>query len=106
MPLDDHPTEKAQANQPKFSWKADGSFFAINIQTDCGRKCHTRDSSMAIFRSPSLSDPDPEGLVQSVSEKSRKNMSHLVSWQPSGGIIAGVDYFMKGEEKIHRIIFW
>lgn len=33
-------------------------------------------------------------------------MSQLVSWQPSGGIIAGADYFMKGEEKVHRIIFW
>ena len=92
VPLDDHLEEKADAFEPQFTWKSDGSFFAINIQTNKGRKCHTRDSMMGIFRSPSLSDPDPEGLVQSVSEKSRENMSRLASWQPSGGIIAGSDY--------------
>lgn len=52
---------------PKFSWKADGSFFAINIMTDRGRKCHTRDHMLGIFRSPSRSDLESEGLVQSVS---------------------------------------
>lgn len=35
--------------------------------TDKGRKCHTRDNMLGIFRSPSKSDPEPEGLVQSVS---------------------------------------
>jgi hypothetical protein len=41
-----------------------------------------------------------------VSEKGKKNMSGLVSWQPSGSIIAGVDYHLKGENKQYRIIFW
>lgn len=47
---------------------------------------------MGTFISPAKSDPNEDGLVQSVSEKGRKNMLNLVSWQPSGGIIAGVDY--------------
>lgn len=106
VPLDDHQTEKAEGYKPRFSWKADGSFFAINIQTDIGRKCHTRDEMMGIFRSPSLSDPDPEGLVQSVSEKSRANMNQLVSWQPSGGIVAGSDFINLEGKKINRVIFW
>ena len=33
-------------------------------------------------------------------------MLDLVSWQPSGGIIAGVDYSTKEEKKAFRIIFW
>lgn len=98
--------EKSDSFDPRFSWKADGSFFAINIMTDKGRKCHTRDHMLGIFRSPSLSDPDPQGLVQSVSEKSRDNMGPLVSWQPSGGLIAGVDFINKGGKKINRVIFW
>jgi len=57
VPLDDHPTEKVDSYCPRFSWKADGSFFAINILTDKGRKCHTRDLMLNIFRSPSASDP-------------------------------------------------
>ena len=106
VPLDDSSTEKSEGYEPRFSWKADGSHFAINIQTDKGRKCHTRDSMLGIFRTPSLSDPDPEGLVQSVSEKSRDNMSKLVSWQPSGGIIAGSDFINQNGKKINRVIFW
>lgn len=59
-----------------------------------------------IFRSPSKSDVEAEGLVQSVSEKSRLSMTGLVAWQPSGGIIAGADYINKAGKKINRIIFW
>jgi hypothetical protein len=33
-------------------------------------------------------------------------MLNLVCWQPSGGIIAGVDYIVKEEMKEYRIIFW
>lgn len=43
------------------------------------------------FISPSKSDVDPKGPVQSVAEKGRKNMGPAVTWQPSGGIIAGSD---------------
>lgn len=56
VPLDDNPTEKVDSFDPRFSWKADGSFFALNILTDKGRKCHTRDNMLGIFRSPSKSD--------------------------------------------------
>jgi hypothetical protein len=61
---------------------------------------------MANFISPSKSDPKEDGLVQSVSEKGKKNMLGLVSWQPSGSIVAGVDYQLKGEQKLYRVIFW
>lgn len=54
------------------------------------------------FVSPSKSDPDPKGLVQSVAEKGRKNMGSSVAWQPSGGIIAGTDE-VDGKQ---RVIFW
>ena len=67
MPLDDSETEKIDSFLPSFSWKADGSYFALNIQTDKGRKCHTRDHMLGIFRSASKSDPTEDGLVQSVS---------------------------------------
>lgn len=61
---------------------------------------------MSTFISPARSDPKEEGLVQSVSEKGKNNMFGLVSWQPSGGVIAGVDYQLKGTDKQYRIIFW
>ncbi len=57
VPLDDHHQQKVDSYDARFSWKADGSFFAINVMTDKGRKCHTRDNMLNIFRSPSLSDP-------------------------------------------------
>jgi len=43
------------------------------------------------FISPSKSDTDPKGLVQSVAERGRKNMGSVVAWQPAGGTIAGSD---------------
>lgn len=46
---------------------------------------------MKTFVSPSKSDTDPKGPVQSVAQKGKKGMSSLVAWQPSGGIIAGND---------------
>lgn len=61
---------------------------------------------LGIFRSPSQSDVDAQGLVQSVSEKSRLNMTNLVAWQPSAGIIAGADFINKAGKKINRVIFW
>lgn len=51
---------------------------------------------MATFISPAKSDPKDDGLVQSVSEKAKKNMLGLVAWQPSGSIVAGADYEIKG----------
>lgn len=47
---------------------------------------------MTTFISPSKSDPNENGHVQSVSEKGKSKFRHLVAWQPSGGVIAGVDY--------------
>jgi elongator complex protein 1 len=54
------------------------------------------------FISPSKSDTDPKGHVQSVAEKGRKNMGPSVAWQPAGGIIAGTDEV----DNKHRVIFW
>jgi hypothetical protein len=64
----------------------------LNVEVKDGRKATTRDNMLGVFISPAKSDPDSIGLVQSVSEKGRTNMSHLVAWQPSGGIIAGSDF--------------
>lgn len=61
---------------------------------------------LGIFRSPSKSDIEPEGVVQSVSEKSRVNMGSYVAWQPNGGIIAGTDFINKAGKKVNRVIFW
>lgn len=61
---------------------------------------------MNTFISPARSDPKEDGLVQSVSEKGKKSMLGLVSWQPSGSIIAGVDYQIKVGQRQYRIIFW
>lgn len=106
VPLDDSESEECESIKPTFSWKADGSFFAINFQTNKGRKCHTRDHMLGIFRSPSKSDPNEDGLVQSVSEKSRSQMNSIVAWQPAAGIIAGSDFIVKDGNKINRVIFW
>lgn len=57
---------------------------------------------MNTFVSPSHSDVDPKGPVQSVAEKGRKNMGSSVAWQPNGGIIAGTDEV----DNKQRVIFW
>ena len=49
-------TDKCDSYNPRFTWKQDGTFLATNIQTDKGRKCHTRDSMLGLFRSPARSD--------------------------------------------------
>ena len=49
--------EKCDSYNPRFTWKQDGTYLAINIQTDKGRKCHTRDTQLGLFRSPAKSDP-------------------------------------------------
>ncbi len=61
---------------------------------------------MNTFISAARSDPNEDGLVQSVSEKGRKNIKSLVAWQPSGSIIAGVDFIQEYEQKQFRVIFW
>jgi elongator complex protein 1 len=61
---------------------------------------------MNTFISPARGDPKEDGLVQSVSEKGKQSMFGLVSWQPSGSVIAGVDYQLKGTDRQYRIIFW
>lgn len=33
-------------------------------------------------------------------------MGAHVSWQPSGGLIAGTDYINKQGKKTNRVIFW
>lgn len=33
-------------------------------------------------------------------------MGSLVSWQPSGGLIAGTDFIIKEGKKMNRVIFW
>ena len=95
-------------NEAHFSWRTDGNYFIINYETPQGHKAVTKDLMMGTFISPSKSDPNEDGLVQSVSEKGRKKMSGLVAWQPSGSMVAGVDYVQEGEEgkKKYRVIFW
>jgi hypothetical protein len=79
-----------------FSWRPDGNFFIINYKTIHGNKAVTKDIMMNTFISPAKSDPNADGLVQSVSEKGKKAMSALVAWQPSGSIVAGSDLVEKG----------
>jgi elongator complex protein 1 len=66
----------------------------------------TKDVMMATFISPAKSDPKEDGLVQSVSEKGKKTMLGLVSWQPSGSIVAGAEYLPNADQKQYRVIFW
>ena len=61
---------------------------------------------MTTFISPSKSDPNEDGLVQSVSEKGRKKMGRFVAWQPNAGIVAGTDYVVEEGENRFRVIFW
>lgn len=53
---DQNQNEKCDSFNPKFTWKQDGTFLAINVQTDKGRKCYTRDNQLGLFRSPAKSD--------------------------------------------------
>lgn len=93
-------------SESRFSWKADGNYFVVNLGTDRGRKCHTRDHMMGVFRSPARSDATGDGLVQSVSEKSWAGMKSVVAWQPSAGIIAGADCIVRNGVEVNRVIFW
>jgi elongator complex protein 1 len=104
IPLDE--AEEVLATQPHFSWRADASHFVINYETVNGHKALTKDQMMGTFISPARSDPKEDGLVQSVSERGKKQMLGLVSWQPSGSVIAGVDCQLKAGQKQHRVIFW
>lgn len=101
-PLDDA-GEQGQAVRSNISWKADGKFFTVNYQVGEGRKCLTRDVALIVFKSPSKSDPDEKGLVQSVSDAPVK-MGELCAWQPLAGLIAGYD--RKGPKDSFRVIFW
>ncbi len=71
-----------------------------------GHKAVTKDIMMVTFISPSKSDPNEDGLVQSVSEKGRENMGGLAAYQPSGSIVAGTDSIIEGGNIVHRVIFW
>lgn len=102
IPLDDGEFE-GKAQNCHISWKSDGKFFCVNYEVPGGRKCLVRDTMLNVFKSPAKSDKDEKGLVQSVSEGA-KNMGELVSWMPSGGIIAGYDN--RGDKGAFRVIFW
>ena len=104
IPIDEE--EEVVDSSAMFSWRADGGFFILNYETKNGQKAVTKDVMMTTFISPSKSDPNEDGLVQSVSEKGRKNMSRFVAWQPNASIVAGSDYVMEGGEKRFRVIFW
>lgn len=103
VPLDDE--EPALPLSPRFSWRADGSYFVLNYQTPAGRKAVTKDPMLATFRSPAKSDPQG-GLVQSVSERGSPALSQLVAWQPSGSLVAGTDVQEAKGEKVQRVVFW
>lgn len=98
--------EEVVDSRPQFSWRADGNYFMLNYETVNGHKAVTKDIMMVTFISPSKSDPNEEGLVQSVSEKGRPKMKGLVAWQPTGSIAAGIDYILEGQSKELRVIFW
>ena len=104
IPLDAE--EPPIAGPVHFTWRNDASHFSVNYPTQLGRKAITHDHMMAPFISPAKSDPTPDGLVQSVSEKGKKEMEGVLAWQPSGACIAGVDSIVRGQEKVKRIIFW
>lgn len=104
IPLDQ--SEEVLLGLPRFSWRADGTHFIINYQTVNGYKAVTKDQMMGTFISPAKSDPKQDGLVQSVSEKGKKQFLSLVAWQPSGSIVAGVDFKIKNQVKSYRVIFW
>ena len=89
-----------------FSWRADGSYFILNYETKKGQKAVTKDIMMTTFISPSKSDPEEDGFVQSVSEKGRKQMGKFVAWQPNASIVAGTDFIMEAGNRIFRVIFW
>jgi len=93
-------------SEAQFSWRPDGNFFILNYKTVNGYKAVTKDIMMNTFISPAKSDPNSDGLVQSVSERGKQTMSGLAAWQPSGSIIAGVDYIQKGQIKTNRVILW
>ena len=57
IPLD--PEEPPVPGPVLFTWRNDASHFVISYPTQFGRKAVTHDHMMAVFKSPSKSDPTP-----------------------------------------------
>lgn len=71
----------------------------MNYKIDEGRKCLQFDENLNINKSNSKADPEENGLVKSVSEKSNFSLGKVCAWQPSGALIAG-------HESSKTIVFW
>ena len=72
------------------SWRGDSAFFCVLYEINGGRKCLVRDNKFVIFKGPARAD---NKVVFSVAEAPLKNLSNIVSWQPSGSLIS---FFQEG----------
>jgi hypothetical protein len=72
------------------SWRGDSSHFCVLYSINGGRKCLVRDTKFNIVKGPARAD---NKVVFSTAEGVNQNLSNVVSWQPSGSLIA---YFQEG----------
>lgn len=72
------------------SWRGDSAFFCVLYSINGGRKCLVRDTKFNIIKGPARAD---NKVVFSTAEGVNKNLGNLISWQPSGSLIA---YFQEG----------
>ena len=80
----------------QITWRGDSKYFQVCAETQTGFRVSTFTASGELCESHFRSDE--EGPVQNVCEKETLLTSEVISWQPSGAYIAGVNN--------HSIVFW
>ena len=76
------------------SFKSSGDLFGIAYSINDGVKCMVRDSQLKLIKGPGRAD---DNIVFSVAEKPLKNLEPILSFMPSGSLIA---FFDKENSKI------
>ena len=92
----------------KIVWRYDSEFFNIQVKTEEGCKCITKDKNLNTFLSPAKSDEEEDGLVQSMTEKWRSSVvGSCLTWMPNGSLIMSNDEkVLKNGKKESRIIMF
>ena len=76
------------------SFKSSGDLFGISYTINNGVKCMVRDSQLKLIKGPGRAD---DNIVFSVAEKPLKKLEPILSFMPSGSLIA---FFDKENKKI------
>ena len=81
----DFSLDEFRCKSASVSWRGDSQFFSTLYEINGGRKCLVRDTKLNVFKGPARAD---NKVVFSTAEGPVKNLSDVISWQPSGSLIA------------------